>query len=360
MKVLHLPSNIASQISVSVRALRDIGIDARGLVKTSHLTEDTQNIEVLPPVTAGRYSINRMIQKISVWRTVLDALKWSDVIHWHYRGHVLPMGLDLRYAAFSNKARIVEFWGSDIRIPELASADNPYIAQMYRLYPEQANGKREKSLKAQRRFARYGFECLVPDSELESYIQKDIWPSPYRSKQRLTISDFDPKHPEPGKKRPLIVHVPSHKGIKGTKAILHAIDKLKSMHDFEFKLIHGVTHSKVIQIVRDCDIMLDQFVLGAHGVAALEAMAFGKPTLCYIKPSLVPKYPDDLPIINANQENLAEVLAGLLENGQMRHEVGWRSRAYVEKYHDAHKIARDLVVIYQDLLEKVRKSSGTT
>ena len=124
-------------------------------------------------------------------------------------------------------------------------------------------------------------------------------------------------------------------------------------------MIHGVEHSKVLEIVRDCDIMLDQFVLGAHGVAALEAMAFGKPTLCYIKPSFVGRYPNDLPIINANQENLTEVLAGLLEDGQKRYEIGCRSRAYVEKYHDAHKIARDLVVIYQDLLEKVRKSSGT-
>ena len=270
------------------------------------------------------------------------------------------MELDLRYAAFSKKACLVEFWGSDIRIPEMASADNPYIAQMYKLYPEHAKGRREKSLAVQRKFHKYGFEYLAPDAEIASYAQKNFWSSPYRSKQRLIISEFDPKYPDPTEKRPLIVHTPSHKGKKGTKIIFKAIDQLRPAYEFEFQLVHDLDHHKALEIMRSADIVIDEVVYGAYGLAAMEAMALGKPTFCYIKPSLIKTYPDDLPIVNANQKNFANVLADLLKGGKKRHEIGRRSRLYVEKHHDAHKIARDLAAIYEELLAKVRNDSRAT
>lgn len=351
MKVLHLPSNIASQISVTVRALRDIGVDARGLVKNNIQIQDPRGIEVLPGVETRRYSVQGILSRTRCWRSILAAIKWADVVHWHFSSHAIPKNLDLRYSQFLNKARIVEFLGSDIRIPEIASADNPYIARMYKENPEPWM-LNYSSRKVQLRFARFGFECLVGGFELPTYIQRDIFPSPYRSKARLVLSDFQAAYPDPCKSQPLIVHAPSEKAIKGTDAVLKAIEKLKDRFNFDFKLIHGMEHSKVLEIMRSCDIMLDQFVIGEHGVAALEAMALGKPTVCYIKPSLVPRYPAELPIVNANQENLTKVIKDLLEDGQRRYEIGRSSRAYVEKYHDAHKIAHQLVAIYKELLDK--------
>jgi glycosyltransferase involved in cell wall biosynthesis len=95
-------------------------------------------------------------------------------------------------------------------------------------------------------------------------------------------------------------------------------------------------------------------------LTALEAMAFGKPTLCYIIPSSVSQYPTDLPLINASQDNLADVLRELLEDGYRRYETGRKSRAYVEKYHDAHNLARELVDIYEDISDKARfRKRGT-
>jgi glycosyltransferase involved in cell wall biosynthesis len=107
-------------------------------------------------------------------------------------------------------------------------------------------------------------------------------------------------------------------------------------------------------MIQECDVMLDQFVLGSYGVAALEAMALGKPVVCYIKPSLIERLPSDFPIVNANQDNLVRVLGGLLEDGHQRHQIGKLSRIYVEKHHDAHKIARNLVKIYEEITKKKR------
>lgn len=355
MRVLHLPMNIASQVSITVRALRDLGVDAQGFVINNSPIQGNEGIRNFETISLRKHPIRGAIRKLLLIYQFQAAIRWADVIHWYFNARILAKEMDLKYINFLNKPRIVEFWGSDIRIPEIASEDNPYRAKMYSEYPELSNGAHERAIQTQMRFQRYGFECLLPGTELYPYINENIFPTPYKTKARLLIADFIPKYPPPAKKRPVIVHAPSHKGKKGTNTVLLAIDHLKKKHDFEFRIIHGVDHAEAINIISNCDVMVDQFVAGAHGLASLEAMALGKPTLCYIKPSLVETYPPDFPIVNANQDNLAEVLGTLLENGDLRYQIGRQSRAYVEKYHDAHKIAHDLVKIYEEVIEKNSK-----
>ncbi|MEM4202665.1 MAG: glycosyltransferase [Candidatus Methanomethylicaceae archaeon] len=352
MRVLHLPANIASQTSITVRALRDIGIDARGLVLNSSPIQGNEGIETFEIGSRRRHPIHGVRQTLSWWYAVESAIRWADVVHWHSSGRALPKDLDLRYIALLNKARIVEFWGSDIRIPEIAVRDNPYLAKLLSDPNNDYHISYKSSREVQERFARYGFECLIPGPELVAYVQRDLFPSLFRTEARLILSEFEPKYPDPTLCKPVVVHTPSRLMAKGTPSVLRAIEQLKAQYDFEFKIIHGVPHDEALAMVRDCDIMLDQFVSGSFGVAALEAMALGKPVVCYIKPSLIPQLPSDCPIVNANQDNLVEVLGSLLEDGQRRHELGREGRAYVEKYHDAHQIARQLVTVYQELIEK--------
>ena len=144
--------------------------------------------------------------------------------------------------------------------------------------------------------------------------------------------------------------------IKGTDAVRAAIDRLRSRHSFEFRLLRGVPHQQALHILQSADVVLDQFAGGEHGIFSIEAMAMGKPVLCYLRPWVAKRLPSDCPIVNANPDNLADVLGGLLSDGRRRHELGVRGRAYVEKHHDAHKIARQLVGIYEDLLRKRRRT----
>ena len=103
-------------------------------------------------------------------------------------------------------------------------------------------------------------------------------------------------------------------------------------------------------MMRDCDIFVDQVTGGDHGLAAIEAMAFGKPVICYIKPSVRDSLPHDLPIVSATPDDLPVVLSRLLSDGPWRAELGRRGRAYVEKHHDARTIAKQLLEIYRELL----------
>jgi len=352
MRVLHLPTNIASQISMMVRAQRVIGLDARGLVINNQIIQTGTGVRNFNTVAPRGHPVCARIRSFQRWAAVASAIAWADVVHWHFDARTLRADLDLKLAATLGKARIVQFWGSDIRIPEIAVRDNPYLARLLTEHPDDYLISYHRSRGVQERFARYGFACVVPGPELRAYVQPDLFPSPYRAEAVLDLAEFTPRYPDPAQRKPVVVHTPSNLSVKGTACVLAAVEQLKAEHNFEFRLIHNVPRAEALALTQDCDIMLDQFVIGSFGTAALEAMALGKPAVCYLTPSVAAALPTDAPYINANQENLAQVLGELLADGERRHEIGRRSRAYVEQHHDATVIARQLLAIYHELLAK--------
>jgi glycosyltransferase involved in cell wall biosynthesis len=78
-------------------------------------------------------------------------------------------------------------------------------------------------------------------------------------------------------------------------------------------------------------------------------MALGKPVICYIHDELVDTFPEGFPIVNANPDTIAAVLEELICSPEKRHELGIKSRAYVEKVHDIRVVASKLKNIYQSL-----------
>jgi glycosyltransferase involved in cell wall biosynthesis len=352
MRVLHMPVNTSSIAYNTVRALRYFDIDATGIM---FATSTVQSFE-------GLYAV-RMGNKQNPHQALLGLLRFGyylaqymrqgrpDVIHWYYSGSASTLDADIRILKAINVPGIVEWTGSDIRIPEIEFAENPFYTAVFN------NGyeyKRFESLQAsharQDRFARLGFASVAAPGMMQ-YVQPDIFKHSYQLQQRLMLSDFDPVYPKVDNPKPLIVHSPTARITKGTNAVLKAVESLKADHNFEFRLIEGVPRKKALELMQDADIFLDQFVLGDRGIASLEAMALGKPVICYIKPSLLSAYPADLPIVNATQDMLTEALRGLLANGTRRHELGRLGRAYVENYHDAFKIAPQLIDIYNKVLE---------
>jgi hypothetical protein len=102
------------------------------------------------------------------------------------------------------------------------------------------------------------------------------------------------------------------------------------------------------------DLLIDQLYAGWYGGVAVEIMALGKPVLCYLRESdlsYIPKgMKDDLPIINVNPTNLEKVLIDFLKlSFEQIHELGMRSRRYVDKWHDPQKnvsnLARELELL---------------
>src|SRR5579859_2016172 len=227
MKVLHLPYNIASQISITVRALRFAGLEARGLARKVSPIQDDSEIETVP--WFGRPKPFPRLWRGVRWRLkLIRAMAWADVVHWHW-GDSTWGGTDLRIAARLRKPRLVEFWGDDLRDPKVASADNPFVARMYQLHPDLAN---QRNTAVQKMFGHRGFQALIPGYELADYLDPEIFPGYYQTRAGLMLEDYTPRLPDPLKTRPLLVHAPSNKCKKGTEVVQEVLSQLRSSCDF--------------------------------------------------------------------------------------------------------------------------------
>lgn len=354
MRVLHLPDNIASQIQISVGALREIGVEARGLITLRNEIHSSEGIENYAPLLAdtSRRSWRWLRDRASAYRAVLSAISWSDVVHYHFAGSfALPGHRDIRWARMRGKKGMISFWGTDIRISQIECQDNPYFAAIYPGFPKWVAATHEKSRTVQAIYARHGFECVLGSESMLPHVDRSLFPQVHLIRCGIRVGEFEPTYPDPTKRKVVVVHSPTDPVVKGTSAVLSAVETLQRRGlPFEFVLVQNTPRAEALRILRDADIFLDQFVLGAYGMASIEAMSLGKPVVCYIKPSLVREYPPDLPIVNATQERLAETLEQLIVDGDLRYKLGQQGRAFVEKFHDARAAAEQMKTLYERLL----------
>lgn len=346
MNILLLPQNIASDLSHKVRALKAAGINARGLAFGESPIQTTTDVKIFPNINT--HTITGKIGWLSFFKQMYPWIKWADVLHWFWSFN--DSKADKKIVRWFGKPGVVQWGGSDIRIPDLDFAVNPFYKTAFSNGYEYAfHESREQSLRNQRDFADVGFYPLEFIG-MERYIDRELFPKRFRIWQSIVLSEHEPNYPDTNKTKPLLLHSPSAPVAKGTKYITEAVEHLKTKYDFDFKLVQNMPRSEALQIMSQCDIYIDQLVLGCHGAAAVEAMAFGKPVVCYINPVIGKNYPPELPLFNANPDTIAEKLELLLKNASLRRELGKKGRQYVEKYHDDKKVAGDLIRIYEEVI----------
>ena len=93
-----------------------------------------------------------------------------------------------------------------------------------------------------------------------------------------------------------IAHAPNHTHFKGSKYLEQAIERLRAQgYEIEYRKIQGVNNAEVIALFAASDIVADQFVGGACGYTALEAMALGKPVLSFVRGRDLVEAPEECP-----------------------------------------------------------------
>jgi len=169
----------------------------------------------------------------------------------------------------------------------------------------------------------------------------------------IDLDKFEPMPEDPetradGRKL-LILHAPTNPEFKGTKPIEEAVRKLRGKYDFDYRRIEKMNHEEAIRLYRDADLIIDQIFCGSYGLLCVEAMALSKPVITYIREDLVPTFPPELPVWNANPDTIEEKLAELIEHAELRRELGLRGRAYAEKHHAKEVVVDQLLEIYRGL-----------
>jgi len=148
-----------------------------------------------------------------------------------------------------------------------------------------------------------------------------------------------------------VLHMPTNRSIKGTRYVEQACARLCAEGwPVELRVVENVPHPQVKDLIAQADLVVDQLLTGWYGALAVEAMALGKPVLCYLREEDLKRFVpfhEQIPIVRTTKETLAQDLDGLLRSPSRRDELGEAGRQFVAKWHDPLKIARQTIAAYQ-------------
>lgn len=340
MKVLHAPYPACGLGRIIVKELRHLGVEeatSLNYIPTRFSFQDdiVINLERAP----------RLIRYLKTVSITMYALRKYDIFHFHSHG-LLPRDLDLLLIRWLGKKIAVYFHGSDIRNRAFVL----YTADKYR-HPKRVHGRapplsNNMQLKQIAKWRKYADRIFVSTPDLLAII-----PEASYVPQAIELGEWEFTPVNNFHQNPLtILHAPSHRGMKGTEFVLRTVERLSSLgHNINLVLVEGCSHDKMKDLYKNADIVIDQLLTGAYGVVSVEAMAMGRPVVCYISDDVRLRYPDSLPVVSANPLDLENVLLELISDRKLREELSYRGRKYVETYHDVRIVAKTLLDCYLGL-----------
>ena len=143
--------------------------------------------------------------------------------------------------------------------------------------------------------------------------------------------------------------------MKGSRFLIKAVEELQAEGvAVELQLVQGVQNSTVRELLKNCDIAADQFIVGWYALFAIEAMSMGKPVLTYLHPDYVELYSlfsfaGECPIVNTPVSAIKENIRQLVADRQQRIALGRLGREYVRKYHSLEAIGAMFDSVYREI-----------
>ena len=373
LRVLHCPAAVGGHAVGLARAERELGVASRTVSfhpSPFGFGED----EVL--FLAGSSRLSREARRWSFLRRVLREF---DVVHFNFGSSILPRptppalpapngaarGLydlyarlvefrDLALLARRGKGIFVTYQGDDARHGELwRSRLSREAGEDY--YPPARDAYRRRGIAAFDRYA-HGIYALNPDL-------LDLLPS---RAEFLPYASVDPREHRPTElgqgRQAVVLHAPTDRRVKGTGYLIDAVQQLRRDGvELELVLVEGLSHAEALEAYRRGDLLVDQLLAGWYGGVAVELMALGKPVVAHIRASDLGRIPSEmragLPVVDATPDTIAGVLRELLTVRRAElAELGRRSRAFAERWHDPRTIAARTVEDYERSLTPVSRS----
>lgn len=157
-----------------------------------------------------------------------------------------------------------------------------------------------------------------------------------------------------------VLHAPNHRNIKGTAHLIRAIERLKAAGEcIELAILERVPNHKVRSAIAEADLVVDQLVIGWYAMFSIEAMAMGRPVICWLRDDLIELYTDagllehgELPIISCKPSGIESMLRRCLNDRAMLADLGMRGPAYVERHHS--------LVVAQAMFGRILTGFGIT
>ena len=180
------------------------------------------------------------------------------------------------------------------------------------------------------------------------------WPEYDVVHPAVVLTEWQPSPIEPGDVL-RVAHAPSKRAVKGTDTVLAAVESLRARGaPIELDLIEGVPNREARQRYGAADVVIDQLRIGWYGMLAIESMALAKPVVVHLDDEAAAETEEtfglELPLIRADERNLADVLERLIETRESLPELGRRSRVYAERVHGHLEVAWQVLAIYERVM----------
>lgn len=370
LRVLHCPWVVGGHPAELAAAERELGLESTTMV----FKRSPYGYPVDEVVWSDGDRV--AVQELKRWRLLPRILRDFDVVHFNFGSTFAPQRsprddptqkatrlrehVYLRYEALfeqidlpllrrAGKAIFVTFQGDDARQGDVAArfAVNGSVEAAPGHYtPESDENKRRRIA----RFDRHAHRIYALNPDLLHVLPERAQFVPYAN---VDPRAWEPPAPAGSNRRPLVVHAPTNRAIKGTRFILDAVSRLRAEGlELDFELVEGLEHSDAKALYRRADLVVDQLLIGWYGGLAVEAMALERPVVAYIRPEdlafVPPEMRADLPVVSADPGTIHDVLKELLTTRRPElAELGRRGRSYVSRWHDPLAIARRLKADYE-------------
>jgi ubiquinone/menaquinone biosynthesis C-methylase UbiE len=145
------------------------------------------------------------------------------------------------------------------------------------------------------------------------------------------------------------------KGAAETEALLlHAI---KVCGKGRVYVRRNIPHNQCLREKQGSDIAIDEMVTGSFHLSSLEALAQGVPTFAYLDSRSLETLAEltgahTHPWLNFRLEEAEQPLIELINDSELRREMGAFARYWMEKYYNDREMVSHYVHAYEDLLER--------
>lgn len=145
---------------------------------------------------------------------------------------------------------------------------------------------------------------------------------------------------------PIVVHAPSKANVKGSALVDPIMEELAAEGRIEYLRIQGVPATEMPEIVRNADVVLEQFRVGNYATAAIEAMAAGRIVVGHLHDQVRAHVRDnthrEVPVVEATPDTLRNVVENILLQRDHYRAVAAEGAVFAAAVHDGRMSAQVL------------------
>jgi glycosyltransferase involved in cell wall biosynthesis len=363
LRVLHGTYEIAGQGMMLAKALSEQGCEAHSLAY--RVDWDGRVPDLVVDLDRRGGELGRGAAMLSSFAAYAH---YYDVFHFHFGTSFLPRQWDLPLLKAMGKRIVFHFHGCEIRnrahmrashrLSTCAECDPPFCRPGN--LPKQQGWLRARAAKYADLtfFSTLDLAESVPGGEhLPLAIESARWE---RAGLDRPLPDFARRD---GVNGPVVVaHAPTDKfedhgvvrfrGIKGTRHVIAALEELK--HEFpklELRMIERRPWATMPEFLSECDILVDQLMMGWYGLLAMEGMSERRAVVAYLRDDFRPLL-GGCPVQSAESETLVRVLRELIRDPARRAALGEQGAAYVRAHHDTSVVGERLLRRYRTVVDR--------